>query len=90
MLPLENHVRQFAKAAKISPLQIALQGGEDYQLLCTTSPKYVDTVIKKIQQTTGTAMTSIGTIVKKSQGKTMVLSDGKILPLTSQGYDHLA
>jgi thiamine-monophosphate kinase len=65
------------------PLQLALHGGEDYQLLFTISPRQT----KKLRRApSAAALTPIGEITRNRQ-LLLVATDGKTKPLKSQGWD---
>lgn len=77
---LSSTLKKFAKKIKKEPLDFALRGGEDYELLFTVSPEN----IKEIKNISS-LITEIGEITKdnyilKSVGKEMVLPD--------MGYNH--
>ncbi len=68
---------------KLDPLQLALHGGEDYQLLFTISPRQT----KKLRHAPGAAtLTAIGEITRNRQ-LILVAPDGHTKPLKSQGWD---
>ena len=65
------------------PLQLALHGGEDYQLLFTISPRQT----KKLRRApSAAALTPIGEITRSRQ-LLLVAPDGKTKPLISEGWD---
>jgi thiamine-monophosphate kinase len=68
-----------------SALELALNGGEDYELLFTTRPT---TRIPK--QIGNVPVHKIGRITGKHRGKPMVtlLLDGKAMPLAPEGWQH--
>ncbi len=68
---------------KIDPLQLALHGGEDYELLFTVPARHV----KKLSQAPGAAaLTPIGEITRSRQ-LILVAPDAREKPLQSQGWD---
>ncbi len=68
---------------KLDPLQLALHGGEDYQLLFTIAPRQA----KKLSRAPGeSAITAIGEITRDRQ-LNLVQADGTDKPLKSQGWD---
>ena len=68
---------------KLDPLQLALHGGEDYQLLFTLSPLQT----KKLRRAPGAAtLTAIGEITRNRQ-LILVAPDRHTKPLKSQGWD---
>ena len=71
------------KALKLDPLQMALHGGEDYELLFTVPPRN----IKKLTKAPGfSQITAIGEVTGV-RGVTLVRPDGSKKPLSSQGWD---
>jgi thiamine-monophosphate kinase len=85
-LPISAACRAYGKAAGRSPVQLALSGGEDYELLFTAAPGSRST-IEQQARARGYRVTCIGTIRSKRFGIRMS-SDGKrqLLPVTS--YEH--
>lgn len=68
---------------KLDPLQLALHGGEDYELLFTVSSRQA----KKLNGAPGAAaLTAIGEITRKRE-LILVASNGREAPLKSQGWD---
>ena len=68
---------------KLDPLQLALHGGEDYELFFTVSPRQA----KKLSHAPGAAaLTAIGEITRGDQ-LILVANDGREKPLRSQGWD---
>jgi thiamine-monophosphate kinase len=65
--------------------QLALSGGEDYELLFTTNNQ----VINQVEQAISCPVTVIGEIIKGMPGQ-VILSDasGKNIPLESGGWEH--
>jgi thiamine-monophosphate kinase len=68
---------------KLDPLQLALHGGEDYELLFTVSPRQA----RKLGRAPGaTALTKIGAITRDRE-LILVNPNGRERPLKSQGWD---
>jgi len=68
---------------KLDPLQLALHGGEDYELLFTVSPREA----KKLSRAPGAAtLTAIGEITHNHQ-LILIEPNGHATPLRSQGWD---
>jgi thiamine-monophosphate kinase len=68
---------------KLDPLQLALHGGEDYELLFTVSPRQA----KNLSRAPGAAsLTAIGEITRNRQ-LILVHPDGHNEPLESHGWD---
>lgn len=85
-LPISAACQAYGQATGCSPVQLALTGGEDYELLFTASPSSRST-IEQQARTRGYHVTCIGTIRPKRFG--IQMSSGgkrKSLPVTS--YEH--
>ncbi len=68
-------------------LELALTGGEDYELLFTASPQAINGVKKAIQ----CPITVIGEITAEKVGKvTLIDSQGKLFSLKKTGWDHFS
>jgi thiamine-monophosphate kinase len=81
VIPLE--VARKLKNRKLDPVQLALHGGEDYELLFTLAPRHT----KKLRGAPGaSALTPIGEITRNRQ-LILIASDGQEKPLKSQGWD---
>jgi thiamine-monophosphate kinase len=65
-------------------LDLALNGGEDYELLFTVSPRKVSRIPQKIG---GVALHCIGEI-RRSKEIRLTLPDGREVSLNPAGYDH--
>jgi thiamine-monophosphate kinase len=71
-----------------SGLQLALAGGEDYEL-CFTIPKdRCEAAIAAVTEGTGTAVTMVGEIVEAERGRVLLLDTAE-RPLATPGWDHL-
>jgi thiamine-monophosphate kinase len=68
---------------KLDPLQLALHGGDDYELLFTVSPRQA----KRLNRAPGSsALTPIGEITRDRE-LILVASNGRETPLKPQGWD---
>lgn len=67
---------------KRDALDLALNGGEDYELLVTMPPSAVDAAATKLKEHFGVPLTTIGEITSPRG----VLADGR--PLEAKGWDH--
>lgn len=82
-LPVHEETAKIARSSGLSPTHFALNGGEDYQLLFTIPP----TEYKKLRDTSD--MTIIGEILPHTDGIKLAAIDGKIRPLSANGWDGL-
>jgi len=89
-IPLLDATRRVAEAAGTDPLQWALSGGEDYELLFTARPDRAETLARNVTDSTGTPVTIIGAIRPPSDGHRLRHRDGSQLPLHAAGWDHFA
>lgn len=85
-LPISPACRAYARAIGVSPIRLALTGGEDYELLFTASPRDGDT-IERQARTRGYRLTRIGTIRLQRFGIRMT-SDGRTQPMPATSYEH--
>jgi thiamine-monophosphate kinase len=85
-IPISPACRAYARTIGVSPIRLALTGGEDYELLFTVSPHNCDTVERQAR-TRGYRMTRIGTIRPKRFGIQMT-SDGRTQPMPITSYKH--
>jgi thiamine-monophosphate kinase len=81
-IPIDPTTYQVARDFNLDPSTIALNGGEDYELLFTIKQQDYD----KIKGNPN--WTVIGHVVDKSVGSGIILKEGKIVPLEAQGWDH--
>jgi thiamine-monophosphate kinase len=86
-LPIAPATRAVAEALGRDPTAFALFGGEDYELLLTAPAERVGELVAAVGQT-GTPLTDIGEIVPAAAGRTVLLADGRTIPLEPGGWDH--
>ncbi len=61
-LPLASGVAEVAAAAGRDPLELALSGGEDYELLAALPPRWVTEGLARIGEAGETELTAIGEV----------------------------
>ncbi len=77
-------VAEVDQESKLPTLEMALHGGEDYELLFTVSPEDLDA----IQSLTAPfSVTEIG-MINDQAGALFLESDGRLQPLAPGGFDH--
>jgi thiamine-monophosphate kinase len=69
------------------PMELALHGGEDYELLATIPPEVVASAAAKLRERFGTPLTEIGE-VRLAPGLFGIGEDGNERPLEPRGWDH--
>ncbi|RJX29453.1 MAG: thiamine-phosphate kinase [Dethiobacter sp.] len=92
-LPISQATALMAAHTGVNPLDWALYGGEDYELLLTISgekgsPLKARKLGRTLAKATGTPLNFIGRILPLSGTVEMVRPDGEIEPLLPEGYNH--
>jgi thiamine-monophosphate kinase len=88
-IPVDPAAMEIAACYGRDPLELALHGGEDYQLLCALMPDRRDEVLAALRAV-GCAPIVIGRLTALEAGLTIRLADGSIHPLAATGWDHLS
>ncbi len=86
-LPLSPACRAYAATRRLDPRQIALQGGEDYELLFTV-PRSQQARFERLAGKTGFRFTCIGSITPKRSGLRLRTEQGTTRPLPVTSYEH--
>ena len=89
-VPVAEGLEALAKTVdeRIDPLDLALHGGEDYELLAALPPEAVRDAAERLAERFGTGLTAIGAITE--EGLRAVGEDGAERPLEPKGWDHFA
>lgn len=87
-LPISDTARAIAEVVGADPLEWALFGGEDYELLFTAPADRAEGLTRWVREETGTPVSIIGEIVPPDEGMVLVRGDGSTLPLRKGGWDH--
>jgi thiamine-monophosphate kinase len=82
-LPIAEETSVMALKFNIDPMVCALNGGEDYELLCVTSPEEY----KKLPENNG--LTVIGEVLEEGAGINIISRSGKSHKLLAQGWHHV-
>ena len=83
-LPIDNYVTELCGRRALDPLQLALHGGEDFELLFTVRPANVSRLPRRVD---GVEIKRIGEIVEASQG--VKVSEGaRVWELKPGGWAH--
>ena len=85
-LPLSAAFREHLERHPQS-LDLALAGGEDYELLCTVPAARLDAALA-LGTRTGVPLTVIGTVTERATGLRLRGSDGAVKLLQIRGYEH--
>jgi thiamine-monophosphate kinase len=86
-LPIAEGVAEIAATAGLDPLQLAVSGGEDYELLAAIPAERLDEATTGIGKTAETTLTPIGA-VEAGEGVEIRLPGGGLLEV--RGHDHFA
>ncbi len=87
-LPVADDTIHIARAHGRDPLDLALHGGEDYELLFAVAPDAASTAISALHDI-GVSASSIGWLTPPDEGLRLRLADGTLVPLPTSGWDHL-
>ncbi len=82
-IPIDPTVYKLCEEFNLTTTTVALNGGEDYELLFTVDINDHD----KIKGNPN--LTVIGHITEKEDGMNLMTRDGQVMPLTAQGWDAL-
>lgn len=85
-VPVSPLLEELAAATDAVPFELALHGGEDYELVATLAPEAVDATKRKLLDRFGTRLTDIGQITETDL--VAVEEDGVERPLEARGWDH--
>ncbi len=88
-LPLSRACRAYAVATKTNPIQLALRGGEDYELLFTVPATRRD-ALERLRRHAGCRLTPIGVIRSKRFGMTLDIGRGDATPIRNTSYQHFS
>ncbi len=85
-VPVAEALGPAERALGVVPLELALSGGEDYELLATLDASAVDGARLELHDRYGVTITDIGAIIE--EGLIAVDPDGRESPLEPKGWDH--
>lgn len=85
-LPVDPKAAGLARAGGSDPLELALHGGEDYQLLLAVAPDEVGEV-RELARVFGVEVTAVGAFVEGEPAVSLRDGDG-LRPLVPRGHDH--
>jgi thiamine-monophosphate kinase len=87
-IPLAPALEDLAKVLPVEPLTLAMEGGEDYELLATLRPVAVEGAVAALEERF-TPLSTIGEITA-APGIVSVEPDGLRRPVRAGGWDHFA
>jgi len=86
-VPVAAEAAAVARATGRDPLELALAGGEDFELLFTVGESDVDRIIQLLREAHGAAVHRIGTVASGEPG-VLVERDGERIDVEGRGFDH--
>ena len=86
-IPIHAAAMQIASHAGKDPLEWALNGGEDYELLLAVSPEHFTSLSQAYYNRFGSPLNYIGQMLPES-GMWMITNEGKREKLTIKGFQH--
>ena len=93
-IPIGDATRRVAAAGGADPLEWALYGGEDYELVFTVDPRAAEAVARSVEDATGTPVAVIGEVLPASQGiwleQTGPGGAAEKAPLEARAWDHFS
>lgn len=89
-VPISTATAAVAAALGADPLDLALYGGEDFELLCAFRGSEAEALDlgARLVQATGTGLSVIGRVLPAGEGVKLVLPGGDPIPFPEGGYDH--
>ena len=84
LLPIDHQVVELCGRRALDPLQLALHGGEDFELLFTVRPGDVSRLPRKVD---GTQITRVGEITNQNEG-VQIREGARIWDLNPGGWKH--
>jgi thiamine-monophosphate kinase len=88
-VPITEGLEQLGNLGEIEPLDLALHGGEDYELLATLPRDSVEPAREALLERFRTPLTQIGEITAE-RGMVAIGDDGSEDQLEPKGWDHFA
>jgi thiamine-monophosphate kinase len=86
-LPISEDTRAVARTLGLDPIELALSGGEDYELICTADPAAAAELIARVRDATRLELTAVGRILPAGAGHWIELPNGIRAPLAG-GWQH--
>jgi thiamine-monophosphate kinase len=87
-VPVSEALRHGADLLGFDPLELAIGGGEDYELLATIDVTHLDRAHDELRERFGVTLTEVGVITEG--GLVAADADGRESPLEPKGWDHFA
>ncbi|MDQ7029288.1 MAG: thiamine-phosphate kinase [Ardenticatenia bacterium] len=89
-LPVSDSTRRVACLLGVPAWELALSGGEDYELCFTVPRRVALDLAARVTNETGTPVTAVGEVLPPEAGRRLVLPGGQDVPLEARGWEHFA
>jgi thiamine-monophosphate kinase len=86
-IPVSKALQDFCSRFGFDPIDYALAGGEDYNLLCTTAPQSANQIASAFEKRFKRPLFKIGEITAEKQ-IALVYPDAKTKLISATGWDH--
>jgi thiamine-monophosphate kinase len=87
IVPISPAVRRIARELGLRDVDLAMGGGEDYQLLFTMRPEDVELLLEEAKAA-GLTVSPIGSITSVRDGRLLLTAGDEVEPLQPTGWDH--
>jgi thiamine-monophosphate kinase len=87
-IPVDSAALEVAAALGRDALRLALEGGEDYELVFAIRPEATERALTAVAQAGGVARV-IGRLTEPGCGMRLRYPDGRIEKLAARGWEHL-
>jgi len=87
-VPVSPSLAHLAEALGLDELELALSGGEDYELLAAMPAEAVEGARRELSEVFGVSLTEVGEITP--EGLVAVDAGGTERPLEPRGWDHFS
>jgi len=87
-VPVAQALRHAGEFLEVDPQELALAGGEDYELLATIDLTNLSRARGDLHERFGVTLTDVGVII--DEGLVAVDAEGRESPLEPKGWDHFA
>jgi len=84
-LPVAPEAERFAEMHGFDPVELALYGGEEYELVVTIKPKLWQEAKKAVEDVGGTLI-KLGMVTGEKQ--LLLQADGKLVSIEARGWEH--
>jgi len=87
-IPVSDELREAARRLHRDPTDFFLGESDDYELVITCRPQDVDSLRSTVQHCGPVLLTEVGRVTGKAKEVTLLLPDGRRLPLRPASWDH--